>query len=391
VKCPLLRIVPFLLVAACDDPFAADEVRFYQAVATGGEHTCAIALDGSAWCWGRGNEGQLGIGVKENRHTPARVAGNVDYTDVTVGVAHTCALAVDGSAHCWGWNAFYERGNTSDPRDDVPVPVSTSVRFDKLSAGDHHTCGIGTDSLAYCWGANTHGQLGDGTTRTRAEPRLVSGTVRFAHITAGGAHTCALTAVGTAYCWGRNEVGQLGIGTTSLMQSSPLLVNSAARFRQIDAGAVHTCAVDMGFFFYCWGGNEYGELGFGGNNPPGQSGSVAPSPISPFFPRGSSVSAGDRYTCAIGFVGEGRCWGRGDAGQLASGANATQFHPQPIHLQPHALHTGDFFTITQIAAGGATHACAIADDRVYCWGTGTAGQLGTQGSTYTFMPQQVSN
>jgi alpha-tubulin suppressor-like RCC1 family protein len=47
--------------------------------------------------------------------------------------------------------------------------------------------------------------------------------------------------------------------------------------------------------------------------------------------------------------------------------------------------------MTQIAAGGGTHACAIADDRVYCWGTGTAGQLGTQGSTYTFMPQQVSN
>ena len=384
-------LIPIISIVACDDPFAAEEVRFYQAVATGGEHTCAIANDGSAYCWGRGLEGQLGIGSKENRNTPTRVQGNVDFTDITLGDAHTCALAVDGSAYCWGFNGFFERGNPSDTRDDEPVRVDTNVRFRGISAGDHHTCGIATDSLAYCWGANTHGQLGDGTTRSRAAARAVNGNVRFAQITAGGAHTCGITATGATYCWGRNDVGQLGIGTTSTMQTVPVQLNTPARFAQIDAGALHTCAVAVDSFFYCWGGSEFGELGFGGAIPAGQSGSVSPHTISELFPRGVLISAGQHNTCALGTNGEGRCWGRGDAGQLATGANTTQYHPQPVHLQPFPLHQGDFFTMTDIATGGATHTCALAEERVFCWGSGQSGQLGVAASTYSPMPQRVGN
>ena len=382
-------LIPLIFLISCEDPFAAEEVRFYRAVATGGEHPCAVATDGSAWCWGRGYEGQLGTGVKENRFTPTRVRGDVDFTDVTVGVAHSCGLATDGSVYCWGWNAFFERGNTTDPRDAEPVRVETTVRFRSISAGDNHTCGVGTDSLAYCWGANTYGQLGDGTTRTRAQVRVVSGGVKFGQVTAGAQHTCALQLNGNGYCWGKNDVGQLGIGTTSALQSLPIRLNTAVQFRQIDAGAHHTCAVAQDFRFYCWGGNEYGELGFGGSNPAGQSGSVSPHTISDFVPSGVLVSAGVHHTCAIGLFDLVRCWGRGTYGQLATGAAADSYHPAPVFMQPRGLHQGDLLIFQTLAAGGLTHACGMAEDRIYCWGTGDLGALGFGSPTYAPLPQRV--
>jgi alpha-tubulin suppressor-like RCC1 family protein len=42
-------------------------------VAAGDYFTCAFTVDGSAWCWGSGFEGQLGTGLKGSSPRPVRV------------------------------------------------------------------------------------------------------------------------------------------------------------------------------------------------------------------------------------------------------------------------------------------------------------------------------
>jgi alpha-tubulin suppressor-like RCC1 family protein len=89
----------------------------YTAVAAGSHSTCAIATDGEAYCWGANDAGQLGAPSSDTcggtpcSRTPLAVAGSLRFTLISVGDLHACGLAVDGTAYCWGKN---DRGQLGD-------------------------------------------------------------------------------------------------------------------------------------------------------------------------------------------------------------------------------------------------------------------------------------
>lgn len=382
-------VVVLLLFAACDEPFATSTVRHYTAVTTGGQHTCAIAESGAAYCWGRGVDGELGHGAKENRTEPVRVAGGLRFKDISAGEAHTCGLTVEGRAYCWGWSAFYQLGNPQAPSDREPVPVTSDLTFTAISAGAHHTCALSSESRVYCWGNNKWGQNGDGTVNTTIEPSEVQGNLRAVAISAGAWHSCAITATGVLYCWGRNDLGQVGGGSNEMIVAAPTPVRTSLRFSAVDAGNTHTCAISRQNRAYCWGSNEYGEIGDGAPFREGLAGPATPTAVM-LLPEVTHISAGTHHSCAIGTTGLGYCWGRNDYGQLANGNVAHEAVRQPIHVLPTHLFSGDRFLFTTIATGGTTHACGLVEGSIFCWGTGTLGQLGNV-NTYATMPQRVAD
>jgi alpha-tubulin suppressor-like RCC1 family protein len=67
-----------------------------------------------------------------------------------------------------------------------------------------------------------------------------------------------------AYCWGANNYGQLGDGT-GLQRLVPTAVSGDVTFAQVSAavGGVHACGISRAGRAYCWGHNGEGELGDG--------------------------------------------------------------------------------------------------------------------------------
>lgn len=200
----------------------------FTAVHAGGWHTCGVTADGTAYCWGRNSSGQLGDSTTTPRPAPVRVKGpdGLVFDAVGAGQNHTCSLATDGAAYCWGSNGAGELGDGTSENRSAPVAVTGGLTFAVIAPGAFHSCGLAADGALYCWGNGLNGELGDGFDNNRDSPTLVSGGHGFDMVASGGGlHTCArAVSPSTALlCWGANGAGQLGDGTR-VSRSEPVFV-----------------------------------------------------------------------------------------------------------------------------------------------------------------------
>jgi alpha-tubulin suppressor-like RCC1 family protein len=125
-------------------------------------------------------------------------------------------------------------------------------------------------------------------------------------------HACGLTSDGVAYCWGDNDWGQLGdgTGTTSI---EPVPVTGAARFTTIAAGGYNTCALTVEGTAHCWGDNSRGQLGVPGPGP--DDCVVALAQVHVACSRAPVPVVGDlsfvaiRTSCGLTVDGMLYCWG----------------------------------------------------------------------------------
>jgi alpha-tubulin suppressor-like RCC1 family protein len=239
----------------------SSSVHFAQ-VAAGGAHTCGLDTSGIAKCWGAGGSGQLGDGVGMDRSTPAGVgAGDTRWLVISTGALHTCAVATDQSAWCWGGNATAQIGDSSTSDQIFPTSIAGGQTFVTISAGGGHSCAVTSAGAAQCWGANTRSQTGTGLPDSLVlVPTAVAGGLTFRTISAGGQHSCGITTDSLAYCWGANTNGQLG-DSSQIDRPSPVLVHGGLRFTEVHAGAAFTCGLTDGLVLYCWGDGTQGQLG----------------------------------------------------------------------------------------------------------------------------------
>jgi alpha-tubulin suppressor-like RCC1 family protein len=224
-----------------------------------------LKADGSAWCWGEAGSGELGNGSNTALERPAQVsASGKTFIEVSAAGYTTCARSSDGSVWCWGLNDRGQLGiNTSQTSRNVPTAAIPVGGLAEIAAGYYHFCARTTDGTLWCWGSNTSGELGDGTTVDRFAPVQVAAFgAKFTQVSSGLGHSCALKGDGTVWCWGDNSKGQLGDGTAT-SRSVPGQVVGLGSVVQIAAGLWHTCATSSDGAAWCWGLNEYGQLGDG--------------------------------------------------------------------------------------------------------------------------------
>ena len=275
-------------------------------VAAGGNDTCAILQDGSLRCWGRNDYGQLGLGNTNtigDDEVPSAAVAEVSLGDTAAAVAsggeHTCAVLGSlgsSSVRCWGRNNLGQLGlgNTTEIGDnELPTSVAAlgflDGGFDAIVAGVTRTfLHLSNDYGVEVWGDNSDGGLGFGTTEDytmHTAPELGNLTFDGAptlDVSAGAYHACVRTQNQQFRCWGVDDKGQLGLGITatvgdlgSVALEPPVDLGSDAAGHAhyatlMATGAAHTCALLETGTLLCWGENASGQLGLGFvSGPPG--------------------------------------------------------------------------------------------------------------------------
>lgn len=194
-------------------------------ISAGNAHACGLTDLGAAWCWGSDATGQLGDAGTSHctaidpgarcSSTPVAVAGAPALRGISAGGGHTCGIALDYSAWCWGANGAGQLGTGAPgPDQETAVPVAGGLLFEFIAAGESFTCAIDVDRQLWCWGENENGQLGNNGSADAASPVRVSvgSTERFVSLEAGLLHTCAVSTAGVGWCWGENALFELGSG-----------------------------------------------------------------------------------------------------------------------------------------------------------------------------------
>jgi alpha-tubulin suppressor-like RCC1 family protein len=390
------------------------------AISAGWQHTCVLLSSGAVKCWGDNQFGQLGLGDRSSRGddpsgTPSTLpavdlGAGATATAIAAGTYHTCALLASGAVKCWGLNeegqlGLGDRNNRGDDAGEMgdnlsAVNLGSGVTVIAIAAGGYHTCALLSSGAVKCWGRNNEGQLGLGNMSNRGDgagemgdnlSELGLGTdVTVTAVVAGGTHTCALLSSGAVKCWGRNNEGQLGLGNTSNrgdgageMGDNLLAVNLGTGFTAtgISSGQRHTCALLSSGAVKCWGENSAGKLGLDDTSNRGDgAGEMSDSLAAVDLGSGvtaSAVVAGGTHTCALLSSGAVKCWGLGEHGQLGLGDGSYRGDDSgEMGGNLPAVDLGSGVTATAVVAGG-THTCALlSSGAAKCWGNGSWGQLG---------------
>lgn len=348
-------------------------------VAHGRHFGCVLRMDGTVWCVGANDSGQIGFGLAGTTNvtewTQARDATTsmpiADATAVGAGWSTACAVRAGGTLWCWGRGGNGQVGDNGGG--DRPAAVQVRREIDdtalanivEVVGGLAHTCARDSAGGVWCFGANGVNQIGDNTTTQRN--RAVQVLTGAASLSTSRETTCARKTNDEIWCWGRNTDGQVGDGTTT-NKAVPTMVGSA---KQVEVGSFATCRLANGQVA-CAGNPWRGRLGNGTTNSDPDATVPVPVLTGPGAPPLANVVqiAMGGASCARLSDGVVKCWSDNTHGQAGTGA-ASPF-AQTVKL----AHGAPLDDATDLWAHYA-HLCARRESgEVVCWGRGLNGELG---------------
>lgn len=353
------------------------------------EHNCFVKMTGTLWCWGKNDVGQLGNGIKSRAELPVQEKTLAkDWAQVAVGFNHTCAIKINGDLYCWGEISEVSVKST-DPnasKTDLSIPniIVGSQNWVKVSLGKNLSCGIKSDSKLYCWSGRptpTGGIIRIDPLPPYADSKIPAvftdqanqEMTGWSDISIGRQHVCAIQTVNNEsklLCWGDRLRGQLAdnnaADTSTVNIIDPVIENSQSiNWYKVHAGEDYTCGIKRDNSLWCWGANSFGQLGINDTTKTDQHTPQQVNTNGTVFNNWTEIITGTNHTCGIqSNAAENRiyCWGKNTFGQIGDKTLVDVIAP----TQAGGLTDIDWKNI----ALGNNHTCAIKQDNsLYCWGS----------------------
>lgn len=187
--------------------------------------------------------------------------------------------------------------------------------------------------------------------------------------------------IGTSYSCAvenNNSIYCWGNGYSPQQVSDPNLVFQGKTIAQVSVASYqgsNVCALTTEGKAYCWGSNSYGQLGTGNTNSSSVPVQVNMSGVLDGKTI-KSISTSGVNTCVIASDDKAYCWGYNSSGQLGNGNNSNSIIP--VAVDTSGVLNGK--NIQSISVGGS-HTCLITTEgKPYCWGRNDVLQLGNYSS-----------
>lgn len=228
-------------------------------ISCGGQHTGVVTVDGRAFCFGRADSGQCGVGqswidliadAPEEGGSSSAILGKMQGLEV--------------------------------PHRVVGLPDAAEDPAAAIACGAFHSLCVTRSGRCFAWGNEEYGMLGVGRSRDwRAgvvQPREITGSglgspngpyadgigKKVRSVAAAGWHSCFLTEHGTLLSCGRGEYGRMGFGDEKDRRLPHVLqVPGGARVLRVAPGGTHTAVLASGAVVYTSGRGDGGRLGHG--------------------------------------------------------------------------------------------------------------------------------
>ena len=347
-------------------------------VDVGNETACALRADGTVWCWGKGDTGQLGTGKSGIANgkpvmglVPTQVLNVSGAVQLAVGPRAACALLGSGQVLCWGDQGYQNAMlGTGEPGGfiDTPKPMKNMTDATQVWVGYGNSCVRRASGEIWCAGINSFGDFGlGGAVPVYSASLIKTAWSGAAALGLGNSFACGVIG-GKTQCAGWNAYGQIGVGTNTVSQYySPTTVN-IANAQGVAVGDGHTCALLGDGKVQCWGRCPYDQLGT--DKTCGTNGMNATADFAASLDNVVQVDAGHSTSCALKADGSVWCWGRNDSAQVGDGGAWDQPVPRLVVGLPACV---------SVAAGNDASCALDKLGQVWCWGKGEFGALGDGG------------
>jgi hypothetical protein len=409
-------------------------------LAGGANFACALRADGTVWCWGSNQYGELGHppgandDVQCNVHNvdggvpcqpvPTQVALPALATHVSAGNDFACAATSAGGVYCWGLNASDQVGHVAGVGDDEclsygsgtslpcnPNPQAVESQdggsfvaeagVQVLASGPLMTCAL-TGNEVVCWGEHIDDGLGASYGSNMASPVVVpfggQGATQLA-VSPSLDDGCAILGdAGQISCWGTNESQVIASNAVcdSACTPTPVVTDAGSPFGpalEVRLGQQFGCALLTDRSLWCWGSNGSQQLGVLNLS---ETHAVVPAVL---WTMTGGAAPAEHIALSLDTTlildCRGRVWAWGDD-QFGVAANAMNFPTNTLVTDPQEVTLGDGAAPATLLATGSQSAFArTADNTVWAWGSNTYGQLGHSPGSDSDQPkggqQQPSN